>query len=62
MTNWQDFKFQVQYIETDNLAFARKAFAVFNGKGKKRQSAFSRLRNEDHVVSIDNDTKDEQNV
>ena len=62
MSNWKDFKFQVQYIETDNLAFARRAFASFNGKGKKRQSAFSRLRNEVHVVRIDNDTTDEQDV
>ena len=60
--NWQDFKFPVQYIETDNKAFARKAFAAHNGKGKKRQSAFSRLRNEVHVVRIDNDTTDEQDV
>ena len=62
MTNWQDFKFQVQYIETDNLAFARRAFASFNGKGKKRQSAFSKLRNEVYVVRLDNDTSDEQDV
>jgi hypothetical protein len=38
--NWQDFKFPVQYIETDNKAFARKAFAAHNGKGKKRQSTY----------------------
>ena len=62
MANWQDFKFQVQYIETDNLAFARRAFASHNGKGKKRQSAYSSLRNQVHCVRLDNDISDEQDM
>jgi hypothetical protein len=60
--NWQDFEVPVLYIETDNLAFARRAFSIVNGKGKKKQTAYQKLRNEVNVVRIDGDTTDEDEV
>ena len=59
---WQDFEVPVLYIETDNLAFARRAFSIVNGKGKKKQTAYQKLRNEVNVVRIDGDTTDEDEV
>ena len=38
--DWKTFEFPVQFIETDDLAFARRAFQTLNGKGKKKQSTF----------------------
>lgn len=60
--DWRTFKFPVQYIETDNLAFARRAFSILNGKGKKKQSAYQQLRNAVFIVRIDNDTSDDEDV
>lgn len=62
VTDWREFEFPVQYIETDNLAFARRAFSILNGKGKKKQSAYQQLRNAVFIVRIDNDTSDEEDV
>lgn len=61
-TDWREFKFAFQYIETDNLAFARRAFGILNGKGKKKQSGYQQLRNEVFIVRIDKDSTDEDEV
>ena len=61
-TDWREFKYPFLYIETDNLAFARKAFSILNGKGKKKQSQYQQLRNSVFVVRIDKDTTDEEDV
>lgn len=60
--DWRKFKFPVQYIETDDLAFARRAFSILNGKGKKRQSAWDDLRNSVFIVRIDKNFDDEDDV
>lgn len=60
--NWRDFEVNVLYVETDDLAFARKAFGILNGKGKKQQSAYSDLRTGVYVVRIDKNTDDEEDV
>ena len=60
--DWRQFEFPVQYIETDNMAFARRAFSILNGKGKKKQSAYQQLRNSVFIVRIDKDTSDEEDV
>jgi hypothetical protein len=39
ITDWREFKFPFIYIETDNLAYARKAFGILNGKGKKASTS-----------------------
>lgn len=62
VNDWRTYEFPVQYIETDNLAFARRAFSILNGKGKKKQSAYQQLRNAVFIVRIDNDTTDEEDV
>lgn len=62
VTDWRTFEFPVQYIETDNLAFARRAFSILNGRGKKPQSAYQQLRNAVFRVRIDGDTSDEEDV
>jgi hypothetical protein len=62
MTDWKEFEFPFQYIETDNRAFARKAFGTLNGKGKKQQSVFMQLRNSVFAVRIDNDYSDTDDV
>ena len=41
--DWKTFEFPVQFIETDDLAFARRAFQTLNGKGKKKQSAYNKF-------------------
>ena len=61
-TDWKEFKFPFQYIETDNLAYARRAFGILNGKGKKKQSAYQQLRNSVYIVRIDNDRSDDEDV
>lgn len=61
-TDWRDFKFAVQYIETDSLSFARRAFSILNGKGKMKQSAYQQLRNSVFIVRIDKDTTDKDDV
>ena len=62
VTDWKEFKFAFQYIETDNLAYARRAFSILNGKGKKKQSQYQQLRNSVFIVRIDKDTTDEEDV
>ena len=61
-TNWREFEFPFQYIETDNLAFARRAFSILNGKGKKKQSAYQQLRNSVFIIRIDKDKTDDEDV
>lgn len=61
-TDWRDFEFPFQYIETDNLAYARRAFSILNGKGKKKQSAYQQLRNSVFIVRIDKDKTDIEDV
>jgi len=62
VTNWKEFKYAFWYIETDNLAYARKAFGILNGKGKKKQSQYQQLRTSVFVVRIDKDTSDQEDV
>jgi hypothetical protein len=62
ITDWRKFKFAFQYIETDHLAFARRAFGILNGKGKKKQSGYQQLRNDVFVVRIDKDITDDDEV
>jgi hypothetical protein len=61
-TDWREFEYPFHYIETDNLAFARKAFGIRNGKGQKRQSQYMQLRTSVYVVRIDKDTTDVEDV
>lgn len=61
-TDWQKFKYPFMYIETDNLAYARKAFGILNGKGKKKQSAYQDLRNSVFAIRIDKDKSDKDDV
>lgn len=61
-TDWRNFKFPFQWIETDNLAYARRAFGILNGKGKKKQSAYQQLRNAVFIIRLDKDTTDEEEV
>ena len=62
ITDWREFEFPFQYIETDNLAYARRAFSILNGKGKKKQSAYQELRNAVFTVRIDGDMTDSEEV
>jgi hypothetical protein len=61
-TDWKEFEYPFTYIETDNLAYARRAFGILNGKGKKKQSAYQQLRNSVFIVRIDKDKTDEDDV
>ena len=61
-TDWKEFEFPFQYIETDNMAYARRAFGILNGKGKKPQSKYQELRTSVFVVRIDKDTTDSDDV
>jgi len=60
--NWKTFKYPFTYIETDNLAYARRAFGILNGKGKKKQSAYQDLRNAVFTIRIDKDKTDSDEV
>jgi hypothetical protein len=60
--DWREFEFPVQYIETDNLSFARRAFAIINGRGKKRISKYVLLRTSVYIVRIDNDLSNDEDV
>jgi len=60
--DWKTFQYPFTYIETDNLAYARRAFGILNGKGKKKQSAYQQLRNSVFVVRIDKDKTDADDV
>ena len=62
VTDWKEFEYAFWYIETDNLAYARKAFGILNGKGKKAQSQYQQLRTSVFVVRIDKDRTDPEDV
>lgn len=62
LSDWREFRFPFHYIETDNRAFARKAFGKLNGKGVKRQSQFQQLRTSLYVIRIDKDYSDPDDV
>lgn len=62
VADWRLFEFPVQYIVTDDLAFARRSFSLLNGKGKKKQSAYQMLRNTVYIVRIDGNTTDPEEV
>jgi hypothetical protein len=51
--NWQEVEVPVLYIETSSRAFARKAFALINGKGKKKISPWYEHRTKVLSVRID---------
>jgi hypothetical protein len=59
-SDWREVEMPVLYIETTNKAFARKAFALINGKGKKKISAWYDHRTKVLSVRIDgsNDAED----
>jgi hypothetical protein len=58
-TDWQEVEMPVLYMETNNKAFARKAFALINGKGKKKISAWYDHRTKVMSVRIDNSTDED---
>jgi len=58
-SDWRDVEVAVLYIETTSKAFARKAFALINGKGKKKISAWYDHRTKVLSVRIDGSTDDE---
>jgi hypothetical protein len=58
-TDWREIEVPVLYIETDNKAFARKAFALINGKGKKKISAYIELRTKVMARRIDGSEDDD---
>lgn len=60
--DWREFEVPVLYVETDSLAFARRAFSILNGKGKKKQSKYQELRNAVFCVRLDGDTSDPDEV
>jgi len=59
-TDWKEVEVAVLYIETTSKAFARKAFALINGKGKKKITPWYDHRTKVMSVRIDgsNDTDD----
>ena len=61
-SDWKEFQYPFTYIETDSLSYARKAFGILNGKGKKKQSAYQQLRNSVFVIRIDKDRSDQEDV
>jgi hypothetical protein len=60
-TDWREVEMPVLYIETNSKAFARKAFALINGKGKKKISPWYEHRTKVMSVRIDGST-DEDDV
>lgn len=58
-TVWQEVEMPVLYIETTSKAFARKAFALINGKGKKKISAWYDHRTKVMSVRIDDSTDED---
>ena len=60
--DWRELEYPCSYVETDDLAFARKSFGILNGKGKLRQSKFQELRTSVFCVRIDNNRDDEEDV
>lgn len=57
--DWRNIEIAVLYIETDNKAFARKAFALINGKGKKKISPWYEHRTKVMSVRIDGSNDEE---
>lgn len=51
--DWREVEVAVLYIETTSKAFARKAFALINGKGKKKISPWYEHRTKVMSVRID---------
>ena len=60
-TDWREVEVPVLYIETDNKAFARKAFALINGKGKKKISPYIEHRTRVMARRID-DSEDDEDI
>jgi hypothetical protein len=60
-TDWKEIEIAVLYIETNNKAFARKAFALINGKGKKKISPWYEHRTRVMSRRIDH-SQDEEDV
>ena len=60
-TNWREIEIPVLYIETASKAFARKAFALINGKGKKKISLYYEHRTKVMSQRID-DSDDEEDI
>ena len=58
-TNWREIQVPVLYIETASKAFARKAFALINGKGKKKISPYYEHRTKVMARRIDISDDDE---
>lgn len=58
-TDWREVEVPVLYIETDNKAFARKAFALINGKGKKKISQYIEHRTKVMARRIDDSEDDD---
>ena len=52
-SDWREVEMPVLYIETTSKAFARKAFALINGKGKKKISAWYEHRTRVMSARID---------
>lgn len=60
-SDWREVEVPVLYIETDSKAFARKAFALINGKGKKKISAWYEHRTKVMSRRIDG-SEDEEDI
>ena len=58
-TDWCEVEMPVLYMETNSKAFARKAFALINGKGKKKISLWYEHRTKVMSVRIDNSQDDD---
>lgn len=58
-SDWREVEMPVLYMETDNRAFARKAFALINGKGKKKISPWYDHRTKVLSVRIDGSNDDD---
>lgn len=54
--SWEDFEMEMQYIETDNDAIARRAFNLWNGGGQEKQTPFNEMRGKVLSVRVDKDT------
>jgi len=57
--DWREIEVPVLYIETTSKSFARKAFAIINGKGKKKISAWYEHRTKVMSVRIDGSQDDD---
>jgi hypothetical protein len=61
--DWKEVEIPVLYIETTSKAFARKAFALINGKGKKKISPYYEHRTKVMSRRIDDsDDEDDKNA